>query len=247
MMHPNHNEHRQADYDQTHWKEQTFQETPKHIEFRKIPRLSRDIIITEKIDGTNGLLLVQDGRLYVGSKNRWLTSQHDDNHGFWAWADKHRIELIFGLGDGYHYGEWWGNGIQRGYGLKNGDKRFSMFNTTRWCEHDKEPKLISAPGAESKYQIVLPECVRLVPVLYQGQFTMGSIERNMALLAYLGSHAAPGYMNPEGVVIYHTAGNYFFKKTFENDDGKEQRRKKHGNEAIAPWRAAYYVAHKDSV
>jgi hypothetical protein len=30
--------------------------------------------------------------------------------------------------------------------------------------------------------------------------------------------AAPGFMNPEGVVIYHTAGDLYFKKTIKNDD-----------------------------
>jgi hypothetical protein len=30
----------------------------RFVEFKKIPRLSRDVIITEKIDGTNGQLLM---------------------------------------------------------------------------------------------------------------------------------------------------------------------------------------------
>ncbi len=208
--------------------------SPDHIEFRKIPRLSRDIIITEKIDGTNGLLYVTDiGELWAGSKNRWLTGPKDDNHGFWAWANAHRHELVYGLGPGYHYGEWWGNGIQRGYGLKKDDKRFSLFNTTRWCEWDDQAQLISAPGAEPKYQSILPECVRLVPVLYRGAFLTRDIEITMQALAVRGSWASPGYMNPEGVVIYHTAGNCFFKKTFENDNPTtEQRRKKHGKASL---------------
>ncbi len=36
-------------------------------------------------------------------------------------------------------------------------------------------------------------------------------------LDYFGSLAAPGYMKPEGVVIYHVAGNVLFKKTLEED------------------------------
>jgi hypothetical protein len=30
--------------------------------------------------------------------------------------------------------------------------------------------------------------------------------------------AAEGFMDPEGIVVYHTAGNVGFKKTIENDD-----------------------------
>jgi hypothetical protein len=37
-----------------------------------------------------------------------------------------------------------------------------------------------------------------------------------------GSRAAPGFMHPEGIVVYHVAGNVAFKKTFEKDQtGKE--------------------------
>ena len=32
------------------------------------------------------------------------------------------------------------------------------------------------------------------------------------------SVAAPGFMKPEGVVVFHTAGNLGFKKTLEKDE-----------------------------
>jgi hypothetical protein len=32
-----------------------------------------------------------------------------------------------------------------------------------------------------------------------------------------GSQAAPGFMNPEGIVVFHTAGNVGFKMTLDND------------------------------
>ena len=33
-----------------------------------------------------------------------------------------------------------------------------------------------------------------------------------------GSIAAPGFMKPEGIIIYHTAANQYFKKTIDGDD-----------------------------
>jgi hypothetical protein len=33
-----------------------------------------------------------------------------------------------------------------------------------------------------------------------------------------GSVAAPGFMNPEGIVIYHVAGGHLYKKTIDNDE-----------------------------
>lgn len=40
----------------------------------------------------------------------------------------------------------------------------------------------------------------------------------LADLAAYGSVASPGFMNPEGVVIYHAAANTYFKKTIKNDE-----------------------------
>src|SRR5258708_1600570 len=120
-------------------------------EFPKIARLSRDCIITEKIDGTNAQVVVlEDGRVLAGSRSRFLTKE-TDNFGFHLWVTQHEDELR-GLGPGRHYGEWWGSGIQRGYGLRKGEKRFSLFNVSRW-------------GTER------PTCCHVVPVLYMGPFT----------------------------------------------------------------------------
>lgn len=112
---------------------------------------------------------------------------------------KHQDELKK-LGPGHHFGEWWGSKIQRGYGLDKGDKRFSLFNTTWWT-----------PDA-------LPACCSVVPVLYQGIFNSHMVDFSVDKLRAEGSQAAPGFMQPEGVVIYHTAANMMFKKTCEKDE-----------------------------
>lgn len=56
-------------------------------EFPKMPRLSREIIITEKIDGTNvQLLITENGDILTGSRTKWITLQ-DDNAGFAKWVE----------------------------------------------------------------------------------------------------------------------------------------------------------------
>jgi hypothetical protein len=177
------------------------------IGFPKIARLSRDIVITEKIDGTNGCIFIgEDGEFLVGSRSRWITPEMD-NHGFARWAYDHKDELVL-LGPGRHFGEWWGSGIQRGYGLPKGEKRFSLFNTNRWGEHrDVE-----------KYPNDCPSCCHIVPVLYKGLFDTEWIKIEINGLVKNGSKAAPGFMQPEGVVIFHTAANTLFKKTIKNDE-----------------------------
>lgn len=168
--------------------------------FQKIARLSRNCIISEKIDGTNACVYIgEDGEFLVGSRTRWITPDYD-NHGFALWAYANKDELL-ALGTGQHFGEWWGSGIQRGYGLTFGDKRFSLFNTGRWNE-------MTPP----------PACCSVVPVLYDGIFTSSAVDDALALLRERGSVASPGFMNPEGVVVYQTAGRCYFKKTLYNDE-----------------------------
>jgi len=173
------------------------------VEFKawpKIPRLENEkYIITEKIDGTNGCIYIGDvgGAMLVGSRSRWITPAND-NHGFARWAYDHAEELQ-ALGPGRHFGEWWGQGINRGYGLK--EKHFSLFNVKKWAS-----------------AMDRPACCEIVPVLASGDFTSELVLASMDMLMVNGSFAAPGFMRPEGIVIYHTAGNLLFKKTFENDE-----------------------------
>jgi len=188
------------------------------IEFQKIARLSRNCVVTEKIDGTNGCIYIgEDGEFLVGSRSRWITPEQD-NYGFARWAYEHKEELLK-LGPGRHFGEWWGAGIQRGYGLSSGDKRWSLFNTIRWCIHGQTPQQIKTQDPRQiKMQDVLPTCVGLVPVLWRGSFDSVQPQSILDGLKSNGSMASPGYMNPEGIVIYHMAGNVAFKKTIEKDD-----------------------------
>jgi hypothetical protein len=184
------------------------------VDFPKMARLTRECVITEKIDGTNAqIFITDDGQMHVGSRTRWISTQ-DDNHGFARWASQHRDELMT-LGPGRHFGEWWGSGVQRGYGLRNGEKRFSLFNVMRWCLHGETPGSMTAAG---KLQEVLPPCCSLVPVLYRGPFTTDACEQAIEVLRAHGSQASPGFMKPEGIVCFHLAANCGFKKTLEKDE-----------------------------
>ncbi len=194
--------------------------TPGFKEFPKMARLSRECIITEKIDGTNAqILITEDGTLHAGSRQRWITPE-DDNYGFAKWVYAHAAELL-ALGPGRHFGEWWGNGIQRGYDLPKGEKRLSLFNVMRWCLHDREPQVIPQGDPRViKLQERLPACCGLVPVLWRGLFDTTEVNYSLALLKEEGSRAAPGFMNPEGIVCFHLASNVGFKKTLGNDGHK---------------------------
>ncbi len=172
---------------------------PDFVGFPKMARFSRRVIVTEKIDGSNAQVHITDsGEVFAGSRTRWITPA-DDNFGFAAWVAKNASELL-ALGPGSHFGEWWGSGIQRKYGLINGERRFSLFNTTRWTE--------TAP----------PVCCLVVPVLWTGNLDHLDVDEILRTLEYGGSVAAPGFKAPEGIVLFHEAGRVGFKKTLEKDD-----------------------------
>jgi hypothetical protein len=195
--------------------------------FPKIPRLRRDCIITEKLDGSNALVHLNpvtleswepgdpavicvvtnaEGthfELRVGSRSRWITpGKATDNFGFAGWCRDNASELVK-LGEGSHYGEWYGCGIQRGYGLT--EKRFALFNTARW--NPQNPNL--------------PACCSVVPVLYSGP--LGNADQAVEQLRAGGSVAVPGFMKPEGIILYHSAARLYFKQLLDNDDEPKGR------------------------
>lgn len=206
--------------------------------FDKIPRLSRDIVITEKIDGTNAQVVIINRDNYfkehynpdnpditrgwideidkqlvykndeffvlASSRKKWLdVSSKGDNFQFAKWVVENAEELIK-LGEGRHYGEWYGQGIQRNYGLT--EKRFALFNVGKWEDPD-----------------VRPLCCGVVPVLYRGMFDTKVIADRVLELKEDGSSVVPGFMNPEGIVIYHKASRRLFKKTILNDEKPKEQ------------------------
>jgi len=169
--------------------------------FSKIARWSRNITITEKIDGTNACIYIgENGEFLTASRTRWITP-NDDNCGFSRWAHENKDDLL-SLGVGKHFGEWWGAGIQRRYDQDR--KRFSLFNTSKW-------------------NIIRPECCDVVPVLYNGIMDESAINEAIEMLRNNGSVAAPGYPLPEGIVIWHEAAQQYFKKTLDKDDSPKNK------------------------
>ena len=206
------------------------------IEFKewpKTPRLFRDMIVTEKIDGTNAAVVIEpytddhettvrtggavrtnDCVVYAQSRNR-LVSPGADNCGFAAWVWTHAPDLVRLLGPGRHFGEWWGSGIQRGYGLTNGEKRFSLFNVHRY---EKAFSAYYESNGNVWPELITSGRLGVVPTLHVGPFSTNAVRRQLDHLDQTGSAAAPGFMRPEGVVVFHAASGAVYKATLENDE-----------------------------
>jgi RNA ligase len=166
----------------------------------KTVRLFRDIVISEKIDGTNAAIHITEDEIVAQSRKRLITPE-SDNFGFARWVDANADELVSTLGYGLHFGEWWGVGIQRGYNLQS--RRFSLFNTSLW--KDLKVTIGDVPVAS-------------VPVLYEGTFSEHAIRNALEELEFNGSVANPGFLNAEGICVFHTQTRGVFKVTLDNED-----------------------------
>lgn len=178
--------------------------------FHKICRASRlTFEITEKIDGTNGVIYISDDlkQILAGCRTRWLINKKDENFGFKSWVEENKEDLL-SLGPGYHYGEWAGKGINRNYKLE--DKKFFLFNNHRWRNSDDKP-----------------ECCEVVPLLYLGEGydkLLEALPLCEETLRKHGSIAVPEFMEPEGLVVYSKELNNSFKVIFPEFEDKPKKK-----------------------
>lgn len=204
----------------------TFQAWPK------TPRLFREIVITEKADGTNSAVIIQESDGEAVDPNALATLKHEgvlyeiaaqsrnrlifpgkttDNYGFAGFVQKNAEELFDILGPGRHYGEWWGKGIQKRYQNAHSTIRgFALFNTAK---HKDLHVWLPMDGG-------LDVLVEPVHVLYQGPYSESAIRDTLEQLKKYGSRTSP-LDTAEGIVIFHTQSRQTYKVTLDgNDAGK---------------------------
>lgn len=206
----------------------------------KTQRLSNTTMaITEKIDGTNACVVIEKvdvsspmfqldpqaiwvsvvygdgtvGDFQVAAQSRKrLIAPASDNFGFAGWVWDNAAELVDLLGPGRHFGEWWGQGIQRRYGMDR--KVFSLFNQHRW----------SGVSQERDDWFVRAQAINMtwVPLLYAGKLELARVDDMVDLLREEGSLAAAQWgfagQKAEGVVTYFPYLDVRLKSFLENDD-----------------------------
>ncbi len=171
-------------------------------EFKAWEKIPRDnpftVTITEKIDGTNACVIITDGVIVGVQSRKRLITPEDDNYGFAAWVERNKEDLL-SLGDGYHYGEWAGLGIQKNPHTLP-EKKFFLFNTFRWNEDNPNR----------------PECCDVVPVLFIGELDPATVPKLLKEL----EDGAQEDQTPEGVVVYYHTFRKYTKHTIKSPNGK---------------------------
>lgn len=182
-------------------------------------RENKNKTITEKIDGTNACLVITDGEVKAQSRKRMITPD-DDNYGFARWAYDNAGALLDTLGYGYHYGEWYGEGIQKNpLGIEG--KRFALFHATKYT-------------AANGFDLEQVDGLETVPLLHHGQCNLWTIPNIMQDLDLYGSKVkgarvekVPSFMDmnitfdraasAEGIIIWNNETKTRTKMLLEND------------------------------
>lgn len=145
-----------------------------------------------------------------------------DNHGFSKWAHENKEALIAFLGEGYHFGEWCGKGIQNGEGLK--EKGFYLFSPPIRYFKKYLTDQIKTP---CDIEIPVPG-LHFVPELFNGKLEddfLNSIDGIIDHYAYNlqeeGSNIGDGSVKPEGLIV-EINGKLTFKVIL-NESEKDKR------------------------
>lgn len=198
------------------------------------PRFHKGLHITEKINGTNAGVSVQgvskdespefvkDGIVVAGVDCDWIVRAQsrkriitpgDDNFGFAAWVWDNAEGLANLLGFGYHYGEWYGEGIQKNPLAVKG-RWWALFNTWHWGrpENLNRLRMVDIPGLTT------------VPVLHDEQrdgpadfSTIPKILNDLTNWGSLADGSAPEG-EPEGIIVWQRETQQRYKILLREDD-----------------------------
>lgn len=190
------------------------------MEFKSFPKIQAlhkaKMSITQKLHGKNAQVYIyldeNTGNLDLkcGSRTRWI-NPIDDNYGFAKFVHENKDEFINKLGEGHHFGEWIGQGINSGEGTN--ERIFVLFY---WWKFPPEKPL--------------PPRTSVVPLLYNGDINFDKIYEAMNDLKENGSKLVNGFMRVEGIVIDLNGTKY--KKVFNPEETQWQNNKSNKDKKV---------------
>lgn len=189
-------------------------------EFKKwesTPRWHKGLTITEKIDGTNACIIIYNGQVKAQSRKRLITPD-DDNMGFAKWVYENAGALTDTLGYGYHYGEWFGPGIQKNpLGVES--KRFALFHATKYTEANGY-ELNKVDGLETVPLLFHGQASAwTIPSALQGLETYGTKVQGAARREVINAFDEKVWVNAkaEGIIVWHKETQQKYKILLEDD------------------------------
>ena len=212
------------------------------IEFRpwpKTPRFNRDVIITEKIDGTNAAIIIEESENphdappaseLPGAIARVVFDGDGppdfEGSGVFFVGAQSRKRLIVPGDDNFGFAAWVAEHAEDLVRALGPGRHFGEWwgsGIQRGYDQPKGVKRFSLFNVD-RYEagpdlrVGELEGLEVVPTLYRGPLHDGALHDVELRLRNNGSKAQAGFMRPEGYVIFHSAANQVFKVLLEGDD-----------------------------
>ena len=172
---------------------------PKYTEIENIRRWpdilieGEDVVISEKLHGTNARFVFKDGRLWVGSHN--TIKKESPNSLWWKAARQYELDKKLRIYPGcVFYGEIYGSVQDLKYGTKQGEIKLAIFDIYsieqgRYADQNTKINFLYTLGLEG------------VPTLYSGPWSADKI-------VYTSGKSTLADHIREGIVIKPTTERY---------------------------------------
>lgn len=199
-----------------------------HKKWPKIPRLFRDCEITEKIDGTNAVVLLTDGQELSDPDTALpgFTKNGTPDIEVPGTGPPHKARYIF-VGsrrrwltkdeDNFGFWQWVADRAEQFHETLPNGRYYGEFwghGIQRGYDMPNGERRLALFDTSLEEQ-PLPEGVDTVPVLYYTEFSTLAVENTLWELQQYGSRLVPGYNQPEGVVVRHIQSGHRFKVTLD--------------------------------
>jgi RNA ligase (TIGR02306 family) len=168
------------------------------------------VIATEKIHGCNARFVYRDGKLWVGSHNRFVKDNPEKASLWWEIARKYDLEKKLAEVPGFGlYGEIYGQVQDLKYGAGPGEiflRVFDVINThsRSYLSHDELQQFVKGLGLDA------------VPVLYDGEYIPEKLEPLAEGQSSLATNIREGIVIRPATERYnHVTGRTLFKLVSE--------------------------------
>jgi hypothetical protein len=163
------------------------------------------------------------GYLVRAQSRKRIITPTNDNYGFAGWVWDNAEALANTLGMGYHYGEWYGEGIQ-GNPMGVAGRKWALFNTWHWARPENAialknsgiPGITHVPVLHDE-QTHGPADYMTIPDIMDNLYKWGDLVEGYRTHPYANKMDSHMVKEPEGIIVWHRETQQKYKILLNND------------------------------
>ncbi len=163
------------------------------------------------------------GYLVRAQSRKRIITPTNDNFGFarWVWDNAEKLANLLGMG--YHYGEWYGEGIQ-GNPMGVAGRKWALFNTWHWARPENAialknsgiPGITHVPVLHDE-QTHGPADYMTIPDIMENLNGLGRMVEGYRTHPYANKMDSYMVKDPEGIIVWHKETQQKYKILLHND------------------------------